>query len=191
MYSRYLYGSGRFAQAIAESETAIDLEPTALFIQRNYGISLFYARRHTEAITQFKRVLEIDPNFVATYAWLVPALHVQGSEAEAFEWFIKWQAVLKTDRETVQRYTAAYKKAGWQGIGRERVKRFDELKIRSYFLEACLTIHTGDKDKAFEYLEKAYQRREWGMSHLQVDPSLDGLGTDPRFRELVRRVALK
>lgn len=190
MYSRYLYGSGRFAQAIAESKTAIDLEPTALFIQRNYGISLFYARRYKEAITQFKRVLEIDPNFVATYAWLVPALNVQGNEAEAFEWFIKWQAVLKTDDETVQRYTAAYKKAGWEGIGRERVKRFDESRIRSYFLEACLTVHTGDKDKAIEYLEKSYQRREWGMSHLQVDPSLDGLGTDPRFRELVRRVAL-
>jgi len=191
MYARYLYGSGRFDDAIAESKRAIDLEPSALFIQRNYGISLFYARRYAEAVTQFKRVLEIDPNFVATFAWLVPTLHLQGNEAEAFEWFMKWQVVLKTDEETVQAYKRAYQTSGWQGIGRERVKRFDEHKIRSYFLEACLTVHTGDKDKAFEYLDKSYQRHEWGMAHLQVDPSLDGLRADPRFSELVRRVTSK
>jgi len=191
MYARYLYGSGRFDEAIAESKAAIDLEPTALFIQRNYGISLFYARRYAEAVTQFKRVLEIDPNFVATYAWLVPTLHLQGNEAEAFEWFMKWQVVLKTDEETVQAYKRAYQTSGWPGIGRERVKRFDEHKIRSYFLEACLTVHTGDKDKSFQYLDKSYQRHEWGMAHLQVDPSLDGLRADPRFSELVRRVRQK
>ena len=190
-YSRYLYSRGRFDEAIAESRAAIDLEPTALFIQRNYGISLFYARRYEEAVTQFKRVVEIDPNFVATYAWLVPTLNVEGNAAEAFEWFIKWQTVLTKDEETVQSYKKAYETSGWQGVGRERVKRFDESKIRSYFLEACLTVHTGDKDKAFEYLEKSYQRHEWGMAHLQVDPSLDGLRADPRFGELVRRVALK
>ena len=98
IYARYLYSRGRFDEAIAEIKTAIDLEPTSLFIQRNYGVSLYYARRYAEAVTQFKRVAEIDPNFVATYAWLVPALHVQGSEAEAFEWFMKWQAVLKDRR---------------------------------------------------------------------------------------------
>ena len=191
IHSRYLYGRGHFDEAIAESKTAIDLEPTSLFIQRNYGISLYYARRYSEAITQFKRVAEIDPNFVATYAWLVPALNVQGSEAEAFEWFLKWQAVLKADEETIQGYKKAYQTSGWQGVGRERVKRFDESKIRSYFLEACLTVHTGNKDKALEYLEKSFQRREWGMPHLRVDPSLDALRDDPRFEDLLTRVALK
>jgi len=191
IYSRYLMTRGRFDEAIVESKIGIDIEPTALFSQRNYGISLYYARRYTEAVTQFKRVSEIDPNFVATYAWLVPALNVQGNEGEAFEWFIKWQAVLKADEETLQAYKTAYQTSGWQGVGRERVKRFDEGKIRSYFLEACLTVHTGDKDKAFEYLEKSYQRHEWGISYLQIDPSLDDLRSDPRFDELVKRVELK
>ncbi len=191
IYARYLLTRGRFEEAIAESKTAIDLEPTALFSQRNYGISLYYARRYTEAVAQFKRVSEIDPNFVATYAWLVPALNVQGSEAEAFEWFMKWQSVLKTDEETVHAYKTAYQTSGWKGVGHERVKRFDEGKIRSYFLEACLTVHTGDKEKAFEYLEKSYQRREWGIPYLQIDPSLDVLRDDPRFDELVRRIGLR
>ena len=133
----------------------------------------------------------MDPNFVATYAWFVNTLQSQGSEAEAFEWFVKWQSVLKASDETLQAYKTAYQTSGWQGVGRERVKRFDEGKIRSYFLEACLTAHTGDTDKTFEYLERSYQRREWGMVYLRIEPSLDVLRGDPRFDELLRRVELK
>jgi tetratricopeptide (TPR) repeat protein len=191
VYARYLFGCGRFDEAIDEIKVSIDLEPTSLFSQRNYGISLFYARRFSEAVTQFKRVIEMDPNFVATYAWFVNTLQSQGSEAEAFEWFVKWQSVLKASDETLQAYKTAYQTSGWQGVGRERVNRFDEGKIRSYFLEACLTAHTGDTDKTFEYLERSYQRREWGMVYLRIEPSLDVLRGDPRFDELLRRVELK
>ncbi|MGB7069615.1 MAG: hypothetical protein WBD22_08985 [Pyrinomonadaceae bacterium] len=51
-----------------------------------------------------------------------------------------------------------------------------------------MTAHTGDKDKAFEYLEKSYQRREWGIPYLRIDPSLDVFRDDPRYDDLVRRV---
>ncbi len=46
----------------------------------------------------------------------------------------------------------------------------------------------GNKDKAFEYLEKSYQRHELWMSYLHVDPLMDSLRDDPRFDELIRRV---
>lgn len=191
IYSRCLWTLNRFDEAITEIKIAIDLQPTSLFSQRNYGISLFYARRSSEAVQQFKRVAEVDPNFIANYAWFVPALIVHGREAEAFEWFIKWQTLLKADEETIQEYKKAYLASGWQGVGRVRVKRFDESKVRSYFLEACLIVHTGNKEKAFEYLEKSFQRREWGIPFLRIDPSLDSIRNDPRFHDLVRRVELK
>jgi hypothetical protein len=46
----------------------------------------------------------------------------------------------------------------------------------------------GNKDKAFEFLEKVYQRREYSINFIQVDPRLDNLHDDPRFAELVGRV---
>lgn len=191
IYSRCLWTLNRFDEAIKEVKIAIDLQPTSLFSQRNYGISLFYARRGSEAVQQFKRVSEVDPNFVANYAWFVPALLVQGQEAEAFEWFIKWQKLLKAVETTIQAYEKGYQEAGWQGIGRVRVIHFDKAKVRSYFLEAALTAHTSDKDKAFEYLEKSLQRREWGIPFLRIDPSLDAIRSDPRFEDLVHRVRMK
>src|SRR5215211_1539747 len=65
IFSRYLMGRGRLDGAIVEIKLAIDLEPTSRFNQRNYGRALLYARRYPEAANQFKRVLEMDQNFVS------------------------------------------------------------------------------------------------------------------------------
>ncbi|MEO6335022.1 MAG: winged helix-turn-helix domain-containing protein [Pyrinomonadaceae bacterium] len=190
IYSRYLLVGNRFDESISEIKIAIDLEPASLFSQRTYGICLYYSRRNAEAVVQFKRIAEIDPNFTAVYHWLINALLSQGSEAEAFDWFMKSLALQKADEITLQSFRAAYQTSGWPGVGRERVKRFDEDKIRSYFLEASLMAHTGDKDKAFEYLETSFQRREWGIPYLTIDPSIDVLRDDRRYEDLVRRVAV-
>ncbi len=70
---------------------------------------------------------------------------------------------------------------------RERAKRF-ETGNENYFNGAVYNALIGNKDQAFEYLEKSLQRREWGIHILEVDPRLDSLRDDPRYAELVRRV---
>ncbi len=191
IYSRCLLVTGRFDEAISEAKVAIDIEPASLFSQRTYGISLYYARRTPEAIAQFKRVVELDSNFIAIYHWLINALLSNGNEAEASKFLMTSLELQKADQETLLAYQTAYQGSGWAGVGRERVKRFDEDRIRSYFLEASLTAYTGNKDKAFEYLERAFERREWGIPYLQIDPSLDSLRSDPRYDDLVRRVSAR
>ena len=59
IYSRNLMVLGHFDGSIAEIKTAIDLDPASLFSQRNFGIAFYYARRYTEAVSQFKRVTEM------------------------------------------------------------------------------------------------------------------------------------
>jgi hypothetical protein len=73
---------------------------------------------------------------------------------------------------------------------RERAKWLDEYNLSHFFFSACANAQIGDKDKAFEYLEKSYQERELWMAYLQVDARLDSLRGDPRFDELVKRVGL-
>jgi serine/threonine-protein kinase len=187
IYSRYLMGRGRFDEAIAEIKVAIDLEPASLYSQRLYGNNLYNARRYEEAVLQFKRVIAMDPNFGTTYAWLSTALEVQGNHAEAFEWLMKSLALQKADEGTVQAFKTAYQTSGWQGVLRERVKRFDKGD-EAYFTGAAFNAQVGNKDKAFEHLEKSYERRELWMHLLKVDPRLDSLRDDPRFDELVKRV---
>ena len=69
----------------------------------------------------------------------------------------------------------------------ERAKRF-ENGDQIYYVGALWNEMAGDKDLAFEYLEKAYQRREWAMHWMKVDPRLDPLRDDPRYQDLLDRV---
>ena len=47
------------------------------------------------------------------------------------------------------------------------------------------------KDQAFEWLEKAYEGREGSLGGLKVSPKMDNLRSDPRFRDLLRRLNLE
>ena len=77
----------------------------------------------------------------------------------------------------------------------EQIRRFEDSKTDKrkipYFQGAVLYAKVGNKNKAFECLEKSYQTREAWMSLLQVDPGLDSVRDDPRFDELVKRVGLE
>jgi DNA-binding winged helix-turn-helix (wHTH) protein/TolB-like protein/Tfp pilus assembly protein PilF len=187
VFSRYLNSRGRFDEAIAEIKTAIDLEPTSFHNQRNLGVSLYFARRYEEAVAQYKRVIAMDKDFASTYMWLSFALEMQGNESENFEWFMKTPDMQNADEETVQAFQTAFQTSGWQGVLRERVKKF-ERSNEPYFQGAAYNAQIGNKDKAFEYLEKSYQRRELWMANLQVEPRLASLRNDQRFDELVRLV---
>jgi len=198
-YSAYLNGQGRFDAAIDEVKTAIDLEPASLVSQRHYGTCLYYARRYPEAVTQLKRVIAMDEKFDTAYVWLIVALEMQGKYPEAFEWFMKGRARNFPDpdqQKITQALQAAYQTSGWQGMLLEQIRlhedsiKTDEAKI-PYFQLAVLYAKVGNKDKAFECLEKSYQRRESWMSLLKVEPGLDSIRDDPRFDELVNRVGLK
>ena len=187
IFSRYLMGRGRLDEAINEIERAIDLDPASRFNNRNYGRALFYARRYKEAEEQFKRVLAMDENFVYTYSWLTSTLALEGKEAEAYDWFKKLLSHRKVDKETVAVFEKAFQTSGWRGIWREWIKRLDALG-GSTFDRALYNAQIGNVDEAFKYLEKVYQQREVWMTYLRVEPRLDPLRNDPRFKDLLRRV---
>jgi len=148
-----------------------------------------YARRYTEAVVQLKRIVAMDENNRVANIWLIAALEMQGNQSEAFEYQMKLLALQKADEETIQLYKTIYQTSGWQGVLRERVKRFDKGDL-AYFYGAAYNAPIGNKEKAFEYLEKSYQRRELWMANLQVDPRLDSLRDDPRFDEMAKRFGL-
>lgn len=187
IFSRYLMGRRRFDEALIEIRTAIDLEPASKFYQRIYGRGLFYARRYPEAEAQFKRAIAMDQSYPVTYSWLASTLALEGNESEAFEWLMKRLAVQKIDQKTVEKFRTAFQKSGWRGALTEWVKLIDEVGGVN-FDHTVYNAQLGNKDEAFKYLEKIYERREIWMTYLEADPRLDSLRGDPRFDELLRRM---
>ena len=190
IYARFLNSRGRSDEAIAESKTAIDLDPTSLFNQRVYGTCLFFARRYDEAAAQFRRLAMTDENFINTYFFYILTLEMQGNHPEAFEALAKWLVLQKTDEETLRAFREAYQTSGWPGVTRERIKRF-EKSDEVYFSGAMYYAQLGEKEKAFELLEKSYQRRELWLANLKVDPRVDPLRGDARYDRLLGLVEAK
>ena len=86
-------------------------------------------------------------------------------------------------------YAMAGKIAEAQGILRELQARAGKQQVGAYeiaFIYAAL----GQKDLAFQWLEKAYEQHDTGMTYLKTDPCLDPLRQDPRFEQMERRVGL-
>ena len=77
-----------------------------------------------------------------------------------------------------------------QRILEELTQKSEKTYVPAYSL-ACILAGLGVKDKAFEYLEKAYEEKSTGMILLKVDPRLDPLRDDPRFEALLEKMRLK
>lgn len=195
LYAMYLVIYGRFDEALAEQEKAIAIDPTYVVNDIAYGMILYDARRYPEASAHFKKMLEKEENIYNTYHWLWVICAKQDNETEAYEWFIKYQTQIKTDPEIIKLYQTAFQKFGWKGILRENIKQDEKIATINgnpdlLYEIACFNAELGNKDQAFEYLEKAYERRRSSLNYIIVDPSLDSLHNDPRFDKLVQRIGL-
>lgn len=189
IYGRFLYHRGRFDEGLREIEAAIDIDPSSLFNQRNLGIALYYSGRYEEAEDQFRRVIAIDKEFASAYMWLRNTYEIEGKFPEAFDCLINAQKIAKVDERVIQRYKRAYSAGGYMSALREHA--LDHTFYNQYYVSAILHTQIGEFDKAFEYLEIAFQRREWGMNSLLIEPHLKPLSSDPRFADLVRRIGLE
>ena len=175
---------GRHDEAISEMQTAIDLEPTSANYQRIFGNLLYYARRFDEAAARYKDCIGLNPSNANNYEFLVKTLEVQGKDPEAFEYLIKLVTVEGKDGATIEALRTAYAEAGYRGVLLERIRTSDH---RAFWV-AGMYAQLGDKDKAFELLEKAYEQHAWQMIFLETDPQFDSLRDDPRFHDLIRRI---
>ena len=84
----------------------------------------------------------------------------------------------------------AYATSGYREALKTWAVALDENGVNRTTLIAEAYARLGDKDLAFQWLERAYREREAGIVGLNTDPAWASLRSDPRFKDLVRRVGL-
>lgn len=191
-YSHYLLAMGRFDEALAESRTALGLDPLDPRANLHLGWYYLYTRQNTHAIEQLKATLTIAPNFWPAHLLLSEAYAQLGLFAEAV-----------SELETARSIKDAPLVLGLLGYVHARAEEkdaaqevLDELKrqLKRHYVPpyGVALIYTGmdEKDQAFEWLEKAFTERSEWLSGLKTNPEFDDLRADPRFDELLQRVGL-
>ncbi|MFN2393872.1 MAG: tetratricopeptide repeat protein, partial [Pyrinomonadaceae bacterium] len=190
-YADYLTAMGRFDEALAKIRRARELDPFSLFINWNVGRILFFARRYDEALTELRRTLEMDQNFVRTHAYLESVYVMKGMNDEAFAEHLKVEALLGMSAERIAALKNAYAAGGWKLVWQKKVEfALEDAKSRyvTSLSMAFLYAKNGDRNRALESLNRAYEEREGSLVNLNADPHWDELRSDPRFQDLLRRV---
>jgi eukaryotic-like serine/threonine-protein kinase len=187
-----LRATGRFDEAIAEIRRAQELDPLSLIINADLGTTYIYARRYDKAIEQLRKTIEMDPSFYYARWRLGTAYELKGSFHEAMTEYQNSRA-LNDDPTVLALIGRAYAASGKRDEASRTLGQLKEIARQRYvpaYAFALLYAGLGEKDQAFQWLERSYQDRAFDMTYLKVDPLIDNLRSDPRFADLVRRVGI-
>lgn len=189
-YGNFLVAMGRFDEAINELRIAQQFDPLSPSIASNIAWALYIAGRFNEAETQIKQVISREPNFPRAYISLGEIYVEQGKFDEAIAMYQK--AGQKTDdpinlMAIGHVYAVAGRKAEALKIATDLEAKVLKKEV-SPFLPAVVYAGLNDKDKAFYWLERAYQERSNWLTLTKVGHRLKPLHGDPRFDDLLKRI---
>ena len=189
----YLAAMGRLDEAVAEVKHALQLDPLSLPVGSNVGFLLYLSRKYDQALEQFNRNLEMDRNFVYSH-WQMALTYEQcGRFDDAIAAFQK--AIALSGKSVHPRVLLARTLAlsGRKNQALQLLDEFSEVSTQTYvspYRIAAVYSALGDKDRAFKWLEHAYEGRDGWLAWLPVDPVVDNLRSDQRFSDLLKRVGL-
>jgi TolB-like protein/DNA-binding winged helix-turn-helix (wHTH) protein/Tfp pilus assembly protein PilF len=192
-YSFHLAYTGRANEAIPLAERAIGLDPLSLRAQVNLGVILNMARRYDAAVVQLERTLELDSGNAMAHAMLGLSYVYKGLPDRAVS---ELALARKADDGRPDLIALHGYTLGRAGDTREALAVIDELQRRatprepSPFLMAVVSVGLGDKDRAFGWLQKAVEARDWALPMLKADPIFDSLRSDARFPAILERLGL-
>jgi serine/threonine protein kinase/tetratricopeptide (TPR) repeat protein len=182
---------GRFDEAKALRRHSLDLEP--LVPQFNFvaGATFYFAGQYDDAITQLEKTVELEPRYFDTYLFLGQAYEQKGMYAEAIETYQRAMARGGDGPDLVAALGHVYALQNDRGKAEAQLDELRKMSGRSYispYWFALVYLGLNDKDKTFEWLEKAFDDRSAILIWLGVEPVFKPLRDDPRFQDLLHRI---
>ena len=184
--------SQRFDEAIAEGKRAVELDPLSLIVNLELATNYHYARQYDQAIAQLRKIIELDQNWYLAHMVLCQAYESKGQLPEAAAECEKARE-LNDDPYVLPFLGHVYVALGKRDEATKILGQMNESAKQRYvpaYGFAVLYAGLGDKDQAFQWLERSLQDRAWDITFLKVDPIMDNLHSDPRFADLVKRARL-
>jgi TolB-like protein/DNA-binding winged helix-turn-helix (wHTH) protein/Tfp pilus assembly protein PilF len=195
LHAEVLWQTGRLNEAIAETKRNLELDPISLGNNVDLGVEYFLARQYDQVISQERKVLELDPNYIDAYYFRGIAYLKKSMLEEGKADLEKGLAIAPASELALTGVGYGYAVTGRRAEAHRVLDKLNELSKHKYVSPIWrVKIYAGleEKDKAFEWLEKAYEDHSIvSVGYIKTNPMFDPLRSDPRFADLLRRTNLQ
>ncbi len=191
-YGDFLANMGRSEEGLRETKKAQELDPLSLIINTTLAKQLYLAGKNDQAVEQLRKVLDIDAKFAPARPLLEEVYAGMGKQKEAVAEREKILS-LSGSPELAASIEEDFSKGGYKGVLQSWLDGLTEISKYGYISPyniAQAYMRMGEKEKTFSWLEKAYEEHDSGLVSLAVEPMFDPIRSDPRFKDLLRRMKL-
>jgi serine/threonine-protein kinase len=189
----HVSATGNADQLVTEVERAAELEPLSLINNAVLTGAYIYDRKFDKALIQGRNTYDLDPTFPLARHWLGLALVENGKYDEAIALGRQVSPDSPFGWVSVVIVGYAYAKQGKRTEAEQQISLLHELGkthyVRPYYV-AFIYAALGEKDKAFAELERSFAERDCYLGRIAVDPVMDPLRGDPRYKDLLKRMNL-
>jgi len=185
---------GMLGEALSEMRKAWTLNPLDPEYARWVARFQLYAGDYQGALEQGEKIAELDENYFLGYIDVGSAYLALGEPDKALEWYQRGQRRETSARSYDAFIVRALARLDRRDEGEEILARLEAESQQHYVRPDHMAMGyaaLGEIDRAFSWLERAYQTRSAGLIYLHLDPAYQPLRGDPRFGELVSRIGLK
>ena len=192
-YGAYLNAMGRFDAADYAYRRAAELDPISIAVEKTAADTLLYRREYNEAIVRLRSVIDRDPRFFTAHFDLGRAYLFAGRYAEAvssLETAIELSGSLAGTAALGCALAHAGRRAEATAILQDLVCPASQRSVSPTGV-ASILLALGDREQAFEYLDKAFDNRCFTLVYLEVDPSFDSIRAEVRFCSLLKRMGFR
>ncbi len=191
----YLTPLGRLDEALAEIQRSLALDPLSPYKITVAGMIYADRREYDRAVVAFRKAIELDPTFIHAYDEML------GVEA-ARDRLDAMAAVIQAMRATFTNVDDTSLRAR---LAAQQGKQAEACALVEHWIQECTRnqrpgkscyaaqtyASIGEKDLAFQWLERAYEERSPLLAYAKVMPNYDKLRADPRFQALLHRLGLE
>jgi TolB-like protein/Flp pilus assembly protein TadD len=192
-YAMYLATLGHLPDAINEVKRAQELDPLSPIVNSDLGWYELYSGQPAAAVAQFTRTLEFDPTSVSAHRGLGVADTELGQFDQAIAELTRAVALSENSPVVMGQLGAAYARASRRAEADKTLADLDALSAREYVPSSSIaTIYAalGDKAKALDALEKAYDEHDFAITQIAVAPWFASIRNEPRFHAIVKKLGL-
>jgi len=190
----YLRPVGRIAEAVTEVQNALSLDPLSILFRVHLGFLYYLQRNFEHSVAQFRKVLEMNPQYYLAHAMMAPVYMQTGHFDEALECYAKAREADANSKfvDSLEAMTLAA--AGHRAQAEEMLAVILKRSAHEYISPvsiAYICTALGDFDAAFGHLDRAIHDRDPNILGLKSNPIFDALREDARYHALLKKMQLE